>query len=271
MKELKWETVPRWYLWDGGFLLMGRGQGAVPAHAHHAIQIVITLDGECGISEGKNEWRFGRGVIVLPDVVHQYDANNAGTAMLFVEPESLEGVWLRSGVVHPVTLIPPERAEFAAVELRTFIEQPLEALEIGTLIRHAVLSLCAGAPPARRTDPRVTSVLKTIRESDELRISAEEAAATVFLSPSRFSHLFKQQVGLPFRHYMLWRKLTRAMLSIGREPTLSAAAHASHFADAAHLTRTFYTMFGIAPSLLMRGEFFVIPSPFGFSADTPIA
>ena len=83
-----------------------------------------------------------------------------------------------------------------------------------------------------------------------------------FLSPSRFAHLFTQQVGLPFRRYMLWRKLTRAMLAIGKEPTIAAAAHASDFADAAHLTRTFYQMFGIPPSVMMRGEFFEIPSPF---------
>jgi AraC-like DNA-binding protein len=61
---------------------------------------------------------------------------------------------------------------------------------------------------------------------------------------------------------MLWRKVTRAMFAVGREGTIAAAAHAADFADAAHLTRTFYQMFGIPPSLLMRGEFFEIDPPF---------
>jgi AraC family transcriptional regulator len=61
---------------------------------------------------------------------------------------------------------------------------------------------------------------------------------------------------------MLWRKLARAVVAIGRERTLVAAAHAADFADAAHLTRTFYQMFGIPPSVMMRGEFFEIESPF---------
>jgi len=43
----------------------------------------------------------------------------------------------------------------------------------------------------------VTRVLAAIREADDLRMSIEDAAAMVFLSPSRFAHLFKQQVGLP--------------------------------------------------------------------------
>jgi AraC-like DNA-binding protein len=67
---------------------------------------------------------------------------------------------------------------------------------------------------------------------------------------------------LPFSRYMLWRKLTRAMVAIGSEETIAAAAHAADFADAAHLTRTFYQMVGMAPSALMRGDFVEIASPF---------
>jgi AraC-like DNA-binding protein len=111
-------------------------------------------------------------------------------------------------------------------------------------------------------DPRVTTVLNSIRASEELRMSLESAAALAFLSPTRFQHLFKDQMGLPFRRYVLWRKLTRAMVAIGSSQSIADAAHAADFADAAHLTRTFYQMVGIAPSALMRGKFAEIPSPF---------
>ena len=120
-------------------------------------------------------------------------------------------------------------------------------------------------PPIRRYDSRVTTVLNKIRESADLRMSVEASAAIVHLSPSRFAHLFKQQVGLPFRRYMLWRKLTRATLAIARERTITAAAHAADFADAAHVTRTFQQMFGIPPSAMMQGDFFEIDSPFQFA------
>ena len=96
-------------------------------------------------------------------------------------------------------------------------------------------------------------------------MSIDEAAAIVFLSPSRFGTSVQAAGGLPFRRYILWRKLTRAMLVIGRERTIATAAHEADFADAAHLTRTFYQMVGIAPSVLMRDAFFEIPSPFEVS------
>ena len=258
----QWRATPRWYLWDGGFMAIGASEGIVPAHAHHAIQIVLGLSGTAGIAEEQGEWRTGRGIIVMPDVVHRYRAEGVVGAMLFVDPESTEGAWLRTTVGRDITIVPDARVDAAARELQRFLDDPLEAMDVRTLIRHSVTTFCVGAPPARQLDPRITRVLKEIGESEELRISAEDAAASVFLSPGRFQHLFKQQVGLPFRRYMLWRKLTRAMLAIGRERTLTAAAQASDLADAAHLTRTFYQMFGIAPSVMMRGEFFVIDSPF---------
>ena len=255
-------VTARWYLWDGGFFAVGKSDVVVPPHSHHAIQIVIATEGDVGIKGARGDWRTAGGVIVRQDTEHSYDQRGAIGAMLFVDPESHEGAWLQSALTDDITLIPESRLSACAPALRTFCEAPLEGMDIGDLIRHCVQSLCAGAPPSRRLDDRVTRVLAAVRASDDLRISLEDAAAMAFLSPSRFAHLFKQQVGLPFRRYMLWRKLTRAMLAIGRERTIAAAAHASDFADAAHLTRTFYQMFGIPPSVMMRGAFFEIASPF---------
>lgn len=271
---LTWKTRPRWYLWEGGFLLLGSAEGVVPSHAHHAIQIVIAIDGEIAVKEDGDDWRAGRGVIVRQDVPHAFDGRGAIGGMLFVDPESSEGRWLGSGLRESVTVVSDARLDPCAAALMAFVEQRRASvdatiaanidatIDIGDTLRRCVLSLCPGAPPTRHPDERITKVRAAIRASDDLRVSLEDAAAMACLSPSRFAHLFREQVGLPFRRYLLWRKLARAMVTIGRERTIAAAAHASDFADAAHLTRTFYQMFGMPPSALMRGEFFEIPSPF---------
>jgi AraC-like DNA-binding protein len=103
-----------------------------------------------------------------------------------------------------------------------------------------------------------------VEESEEFRAQLQEkVAAEVFLSPSRFAHLFAQEVGLPFRRYVLWRKLSRALQLIGRGQSLSSAAHGSGFSDSAHLTRTFHQMFGLAPTVMLGGgELYEIPAPF---------
>lgn len=266
--EYRWLSVPRWYLWEGGFVLAGRAQGVVPSHAHHAIQIVVALEGLVAISGGGSGWRESRGMIVPPDVEHAFDCNGARGVMLFVDPESTEGVWLCSALQQGITDVPAERLDAVVAQFTPFIERPDDTADIEGRVRRCVHGLRSGPAPRRRLDERVTTVLDTIRASDDLRISLDQAAALAFLSPSRFAHLFKEQVGLPFSRYMLWRKLTRAMVAITSERTIAAAAHAADFADAAHLTRTFYQMFGMAPSVLMQGEFIEIASPFtGHAAE----
>jgi AraC family transcriptional regulator len=234
----------------------------VPAHAHHAIQIVIALDGIAAICGSDGEWQEARGIVVRPDAEHSFDCNGALGVMVFVDPESSEGAWLSTWLRQDITIVPDTRLDSMVPELRRFVEQPDEFADIAALVGRSIHGLRPGLAPTRRLDPRVTRVLDAIRASDDLRMSLDRAADKACLSSTRFAHLFKDQVGLPFSRYMLWRKLTRAMVAIASEGTIAAAAHAADFADAAHLTRTFYQMVGMAPSVLMRGEFIEIPSPF---------
>jgi AraC-like DNA-binding protein len=256
----------RWYLWEGGFLAVGRTGGVVPPHAHHAIQIVIAVEGQMAIRGKRGDWQSTPALIVRQDVEHSFDMRDALGAMVLMDPESVEGAWLQRSLQKEITLVPASRIAACVKELRQFLSDPFAGMEVGALIKHCVQSLCTGMAPTRILDERVTRVLEAIRTSDELRMSIEDAADLANLSPSRFAHLFKQQVGLPFRRYLLWRKLARAMVMIGRQQTIADAAHAADFADAAHLTRTFYQMFGMPPSVLMRGDFVEIQSPFAAAA-----
>ncbi len=258
----RWLSVPRWYLWEGGFLLLARAQGVVSAHAHHAIQVVIALDGCIAIAGADGEWREARGVVVRSDAEHSFDCNGALGIMVFVDPESSEGVWLSTSLRQDITVVPDVRLDPIVSALGPFAERPDESADPAALIRRCIHGLRPGLTPTRRLDSRVTTVLDAIRASDDLRMSLEQAASLACLSSTRFAHVFREQVGLPFSRYMLWRKLTRAMVAIASEGTIAAAAHAADFADAAHLTRTFYQMVGMAPSVLMRGEFIEIPFPF---------
>jgi AraC-like DNA-binding protein len=233
----------------------------VPSHAHHAIQIVLALDGCLAICGKVDEWRESRGIVVRADAEHSFDCNGALGVMVFVDPESSEGAWLSASLRQDITIVPDTRLDSTVPELRTFAEQP-DDTDVAALIRGCVHGLRPGLAPTRRFDSRVSKVLDAIRASDDLRMSLDKAADLACLSPTRFAHLFKDQVGLPFSRYMLWRKLTRAMVAIASERTIAAAAHAADFADAAHLTRTFYQMVGMAPSALMRGDFIEIASPF---------
>ncbi len=258
---LGWQ--PRAYLWEGGWIAISKASTVFPPHSHHAVQIILSLNVPVLIHAGDGEWRSVRGAIVRADAPHSLDPCGAVVVFLYVDPESREGRWLSRSLQGPITTVAPEQFESSLARLQLFWERPPNASEMTELVVSLVGSLCVGPPPARRMDERVTRVLELIRQNHAARIPLDDVAAKVFLSPSRLAHLFGEEVGLPFRRYVLWRKLTRAMLLISRGNSLSTAAHTSGFADSAHLTRTFHQMFGMNPkALLGRGELYEIPAPF---------
>jgi AraC-like DNA-binding protein len=100
------------------------------------------------------------------------------------------------------------------------------------------------------TDVRITRAVAFINANLDGTITLDAVAADVFLSPSRFRHLFVEQTGMGLRPYVLWRRFLRAWELLTAGESVSTAAHAAGFADSAHFARTSRQMFGFPPSLL---------------------
>jgi AraC-like DNA-binding protein len=54
-----------------------------------------------------------------------------------------------------------------------------------------------------------------------------------------------EATGLPFRTYVVWLRLMRAVELYSAGSSLTDAAHGAGFSDSSHLSRTFRRMFGI--------------------------
>jgi AraC-like DNA-binding protein len=183
--------------------------------------------------------------------------------MIFIDPQSREGRWVTDSSRAPVRMVSAERyAEFLA-PLIGFESRRPSAVQAAELLRAIVHSLCEGPPPLWHMDERIAKALAFMRHRDPRDLTLDSVAKEVFLSSGRFAHLFTGEVGVPFRRYLLWRKVNRAIDAFGRGANLSNAAHAAGFADSAHLTRTFHKMFGIPPTIMMgTATFYEIPPPF---------
>jgi AraC family transcriptional regulator len=259
----------RWYFWDGGFLAVGSSRGVVPPHAHHAIQLVVAVSGTGRLRLADGDWQRFEAAAVLPDVEHSYDGDGVFGGMLLIDPESREGRWLCSCLKDPITPMPPARLADARDALKKFWDEPPDAAGTAALVDYIVRQFGSGMMPTRSLDERVAKAIDYIQSLDARVASLDEVAGKVFLSPSRFAHLFTDEIGIPFRRYLLWRRLTRAMVLVSRGASLSRAAHSAGFTDSAHFTRTFYQMFGIPPSaMLNQGEMYEIPAPFQLARAT---
>jgi AraC-like DNA-binding protein len=184
------------------------------------------------------------------------DASGIGVnAVIFVEPETREGralaeLYLHGGIAHlPAdTLAGPSSALFAA-----FLESVDEA-ELTAVARRVVSALTGGVEPRVVSDARILRAIAYIKANIDRPLTLEQVAAEAFLSPSRFRHLFVEETGTALRPYILWRRFLRVWELVTVGESLSAAAHAAGFADAAHLTRTSRRTFGFPPSAMQTSS-----------------
>jgi AraC-like DNA-binding protein len=108
-----------------------------------------------------------------------------------------------------------------------------------------------GVPKRKAVDPRIAAVVTRLnqRPQDFPRIS--DAAALTQLSESRFQALFRQEVGIPFRRYRLWRRMAVVVACVSAGELLTNAALEAGFAGSTHLSATFKAMFGLSLSGLL--------------------
>jgi AraC-like DNA-binding protein len=243
--------------WDGGCMLIGRAHTVTPMHAHYAVQIGV--GSEPGIRfrpSDRDPWTTYGGAIIPSRQPHSMDATGVPShAVIFVEPETREGRalgerYLRGGIaaLPDDLLAAPAAALFAALR-----DQGTEPA-VRNAARNVVHALTGGVEPSVVSDERIVRAVAYIKAHLDAPLTLERVAGEACLSPSRFRHLFVEQTGTGLRPYVLWRRFLRVCELLAGGASLSAAAHAAGFADAAHLSRTSRSMFGLPPSALQMAR-----------------
>jgi len=240
--------------WNGGCLVIGRAGGLVPVHAHYAIQ--IAFGSEPGIrfrASEREEWTEYGGVIIPSRQPHAMDATVVRqNVVMFVEPETHEGRALTELYsLNGITSLPDDAVTKAAALLFSVYRDQRTAPAIVDAARRVILELTQGVEPSAVSDERILRATAYIQQHLGEPLTLEQVASAVFLSPSRFRHLFVEETGLALRPYILWRRFLRVWELLMAGESLSSAAHMAGFADAAHLTRTSRRMFGFPPSAMV--------------------
>jgi AraC-like DNA-binding protein len=242
-------------IWDGAslWLLEAEGESAgTDYHAHHAIQITLSLEGRFELRTAA-ESLSGPAVAVAADAAHIFQASGR-VAFLFVEPESRDGLAIASSLFSKGSLASIDEGRIAGplAALRAYPGgRGSELADIGKAIVSTLAA--AGQPPP--LDPRVVKMIAFASSHiEEEVISLADAIEDIGLSPSRLRHLFVEQTGLPFKTWLLWRRITKAVEAYAAGANLTEAAFAAGFADSAHFSRTFRRHFGLPAAALRVNE-----------------
>lgn len=235
-----------------GKLVIGSGwvayegsSGDNSAHAHHALQLALSPRGVVRM-EIYGQSLSAPALLVDADVRHRLLPDSDPVRLLFIDAQSTAGQRLSAGLSDSWQALDPTRAEALnrSWDPRAWFSEP------GLQSLLAILSRPC-SPEDRPDSPgalRVRALIDTLPRRCHDNIKLSDLAGEAALSPSRFSHLFRELASMPLRPYLRWLRLGRALQMVAQGHTLTEAAHASGFADAAHMSRTMRRHFGIAPS-----------------------
>lgn len=216
-------------------------------HAHHAIQISIALEAALSLQAPPRRWSTYRAVATAPDQLHRIRCRGP-IAQIYIDSESTAGLALRERIGdRGVLSIRGDALGSCPAVLRSWSNEEVD--------EHRLVEAIDDLTPARFSspkliDPRIQHALSIASAVRGRHLPLDVLADQVALSPSRLAALFRRDIGIPMRRYLLWLRLIDAIKAVSDGMTLTEAGYDAGFADSAHLSRTFRGMFGMPPSAL---------------------
>ncbi|TGN21163.1 AraC family transcriptional regulator [Leptospira idonii] len=218
-------------------------------HAHYAATLAVSLDKKICIEteKGKEEYRAA---LVGPNTFHRTVSPGVEMIALLIDPETYEYGSI-AGVVGAEEV---KKLDFTAFE--PLVER-LWNLYSGNVSDQEAwdlhLDLLRCVYPFRKleknVDERIKKIAHKIRTELPDSIRMKEIGQGFSISEDRLIRLFKENLGIPLRRYLLWVRLLTAVKVLKEGKNLTEVAHLAGFSDSAHFTRTFKENFGFVPSL----------------------
>jgi AraC-like DNA-binding protein len=222
----------RWHVkaWvSPGFGVFSGQAGHHDWHCHMAHQITIGITNDLTVTTPDSSVT-ARAICIQAGVTHRIEAVEVISIYLDALSEETQ-------VFNAATNILPIDAQNISTLQRLLATPDISAQQMRGAVRQFL-----NLTDLPIIDPRLQLVLKALSKPANGR---QELADLIHLSPTRFSHWFVEQTGLPLRSYRKWLRLVAALQHITEGRSLTVAAHTAGFSDAAHFSRTFRSLFGL--------------------------
>lgn len=110
---------------------------------------------------------------------------------------------------------------------------------------------------SRLSDERILHAMQHIQNRISDSITCREIAAAVCLSESRFSHLFRQQVGMTFASYLIYQRIIRVYTAILQNRSITEAALEAGFCSSSHFADVNRRIFGLSAGEIIKNAVFI--------------
>jgi len=115
----------------------------------------------------------------------------------------------------------------------------------------SLLNAIDGYSPVRiKMDMRAIYIAQKIRKELPEISALDVYAREVGVSADRLSHLFKEELDIPIKSYILMEKVRRGGIYLMKGMSMAEASLEAGFADSAHFARSFKDFFAVTPGMM---------------------
>ena len=210
-------------------------------HRHNAVHIIISLCGDMTVTASDTEYCC-QGIMIPSDVLHSVDTNNS-LAIVFLYDCTTD----MAKQISSVHTIPLDDCKEIA-KLYTVFEADVTYDNYSALNEHILTKLGLSRSAHCISDGRIVAALQYIGSAICEKLSCQQVSDYVHLSQGRFSHLFREQVGMTFASYLIYKRLMYVYREVFSGRPITESALEAGFSSNAHFADVNRRVFGISVS-----------------------
>ena len=190
-------------------------------------------------------------VFVPAGMPHQVEAAPGQVVCFLAEVEFEQGPGGGGTCMSSRQLSHAEVAELASLDARLLLAWRGERRRIDAELDRLVLGQVL---VRREVEGRIADVVQRVRLAPALAWQAAEAAAHCGLSPSRFLHLFKAELGMGWRDFRAWTRARALLACVQDGDNLTQVALSLGYPDGTHFSHAIRQITGLRPRDIIAGS-----------------
>lgn len=225
--------------------------GAPSMRTMGSVNVYVAQQGAIRVRIAGGDWHKTELAVLPPYMPHQVTAEARLIHVLQIEAETVDLAALPAplngcGALHAPAFVEHVRRQQAGLRAGG-CDLDLHSLDFDSVF-------FGGALAPRLIDARIRHVVDGIKRDPSALLSAQDCAGSVHLSFSRFLHLFKQEVGAPFRSFRSWKRARSLLHHVNRDANLAHVALDTGYPDSTHFSHSIRQVYGLKPSDIFAGS-----------------
>ena len=229
-------------------ILIHTGSLQPAEHSHMAAHIILSVDGGMKVQCAGAEY-LCNGILLPSGVSHAVDT--CGNPVLVFLYDCTTDV---AKQIREVACIPEEICKEIA---KLYADMGSISVSYHGFEKAVLFRLGITGAAAEVSDERIRAAMKFIRAKATEKVTCQDVADAVYLSQSRFSHLFREQVGMTFAAYLIYQRILYVYTRMLQGTSITEAAIEAGFSGSSHFADVNRRVFGISASTITHNLEFI--------------